>query len=138
MGDFNFPPDDYGWQVDELGWVALIQPPLKTTIASVSLYDNIWIDPKNTTEYTGSYGIYEFDNIMYPGNRKTASREVSDHRPIWFEVTIDKDDDPDEYGDLSHIVIGVGELKNESLSSESVSDTSENRDADSVAVYHTK
>lgn len=99
MGDFNFPPDDRGWQLTR--WTAVIGPPLRTTVGDVSLYDNIWFDPRTTKEYTGKYGVVKFDVDDYGGDTDRARREISDHRPIWAVFSTLADDDPDEYGDLS-------------------------------------
>ena len=97
LGDFNFPPTDYGWQLPD--WRALFQPPLKTTIGDKSLYDNIWFDFAHTTEYADSSGIVRFDEDLYAGDVSLASLEVSDHRPIWAVFWTNSDDDPDEYSD---------------------------------------
>ena len=84
-GDFNFDPDDQGW--DQLkaedSMQFAIGPPAKTTIADRSLFDNCWW-PESTQEIIGdSATVFEFDELMYPpGSRKEANRLTSDHRPI--------------------------------------------------------
>ena len=99
LGDFNFPPDDRGWQLN--GWTAVFQPPTKTTVGDVSLYDNIWFHPSNTgAEYTGTHGVIRFDVDDYPGDVRRARREVSDHRPVWVIFRTTSDDDADNYGNL--------------------------------------
>lgn len=104
LGDFNFPPDDEGWELS--GWRALFQPPQKTTVGSVSLYDNIWFDPSKTTEFAGKQGVVAFDQTMY-GDLASAKRELSDHRPVWAAFRTGADDDPDSYGDLTHLSLGM-------------------------------
>jgi len=99
LGDFNFPPTDRGWQL--AGWTALFQEPIKTTIGDKSLYDNIWIEPKATTEFSGDRSMFSFDATLYAGDLKRASLEVSDHRPVSARFRIDIDDDLNEYGNLS-------------------------------------
>ena len=98
LGDFNFPPDDEGWQLG--GWTPLFMPPTKTTVGDVSLYDNIWLDIDNTIEFAGESGVVNFDEEMFPGDVGAAKREVSDHRPVWAVFSTERDDDPDDYGDL--------------------------------------
>lgn len=99
LGDFNFPPDDEGWQLGR--WTPAIRPPAKTTVGDKSLYDNIWFDPRVTTEYARERGIVSFDVDQYGGDEGRARRELSDHRPVWATFSTLTDDDPDEYGDLS-------------------------------------
>ncbi len=99
LGDFNFPPDDEGWQLS--GWTPAIRPPAKTTVGDRSLYDNIWFDPRVTTEYAGESGVVRFDVEDYGGDAERAKRELSDHRPIWAAFSSLADDDPDDYGNLS-------------------------------------
>ena len=82
-------------------------PPLKTTIGDKSLYDNIWIHPRYTREYKGQRDMVRFDREQYDGNLRNASREMSDHRPIWAAFGTGNDDDPDDYGDLSTAVVGA-------------------------------
>lgn len=93
LGDFNFPADDGGWQLD--GWVPAIAPTQKTTITETSSYDNLWRRPDATREFRGLVEIYAFDDRLFGGDDEAASLAVSDHRPvaIAFE-TGDGDDDP--------------------------------------------
>ncbi len=95
-GDFNFGPDDEGW--DQLkaedGMQAAIHPPAKTTIKDVSLYDNCWWPTASTEIQADSGKVYEFDELMYPpGSRKEANRLTSDHRPISITIRVDTTDD---------------------------------------------
>ncbi len=103
LGDFNFPPDDPGWQLD--GYRALVHEPNRTTIGSRSLYDNIWLDPRRTVEFDDAVGIVAFDESDYAGNLDVASREMSDHRPVWATFETTRDDDNDEYGDLRRAIL---------------------------------
>ena len=95
-GDFNFDPDDAGWAElkAEDGVSFAIGPPMKTTIADKSLYDNCWW-PEATREIVGGSGsVFEFDELMYPpGTRREANRLTSDHRPISIRVRTDMSDD---------------------------------------------
>lgn len=99
LGDFNFEPDDPGWQLT--GWTHLFDAPLKTTISDSSLYDNLWLDPAHTGELGPARGVVLFDEELYGGDDDTASREISDHRPVWAVFRPDLDDDADDYGNLA-------------------------------------
>jgi hypothetical protein len=45
-GDHNLPPTNKGWNaMKALGFVPNIVDPLRTTVGSVSLYDNCWLPP---------------------------------------------------------------------------------------------
>lgn len=96
MGDFNFDPDDIGWAElkAEDNMLHAINPPEKTTIADVSLYDNIWW-PDNSAEVIVDSGeVFEWDELMYPaGSRREANRLTSDHRPVSIKVLLPASDD---------------------------------------------
>ncbi len=84
-GDFNFDPDDQGWDEfkAEDSMEFAISAPAKTTIADRSLYDNCWWPEAMTEIIADTAFVYEFDETMYPvGSRKEANRLTGDHRPI--------------------------------------------------------
>lgn len=88
-GDFNFPPDDVGWNqlLQEDSMQFAIAQPARTTIADVSLYDNCWWPAATSEIVAGSAHVFEFDELMYPeGSRQEANRLTSDHRPISVRV----------------------------------------------------
>jgi endonuclease/exonuclease/phosphatase family metal-dependent hydrolase len=96
MGDFNFDPDDSGWSElkAEDNMKHAIDPPLKTTIADVSLYDNIWWPDSSHEVIETSGEVFEWDELMYPpGSRKEANRLTSDHRPVSISVNLPSSDD---------------------------------------------
>jgi len=107
VGDFNFPPTDRGWaDVFKLGYVPLVIPPGKTTVGSVSLYDNIWMRAEDVRPFFLRMGMIKFDHIWYnPGEERRARREVSDHRLVWASLRADRDFDDDDYGDLTRSLI---------------------------------
>eukprot|EP01006_Ploeotia_vitrea_P046530 TRINITY_DN67031_c6_g6_i1.p1 TRINITY_DN67031_c6_g6~~TRINITY_DN67031_c6_g6_i1.p1 ORF type:complete len:473 (+),score=63.39 TRINITY_DN67031_c6_g6_i1:33-1451(+) len=85
-GDFNMPPADKAWRMDD--WKPLILDPLRTMVGDTSLYDNFWVHGSETLEqeFSGQCGVLKFDHIFYaqtPEGRKQAKDECSDHRPIW-------------------------------------------------------
>ncbi|MDC7223034.1 MAG: endonuclease/exonuclease/phosphatase family protein [Spirochaetales bacterium] len=96
-GDFNLPGDDKAWEMD---FDYLVPSQLKTTITDTSSYDNIWIGP-STLEVSRDVSLYPFDELLYGNDDKTASREVSDHRPVSVELRTNLPDD-DEEGDWNY------------------------------------
>jgi len=85
FGDFNLPPDDKAF--DEFHhdlFLKSVNYHAPTTIKD-NLYDAIWFNPEELREYTGSFGIVNFDEEMFFGYDDYASRIVSDHRPIWAQ-----------------------------------------------------
>lgn len=96
-GDFNLPGDDKAWEMD---FDYLVPSQLKTTITDTSSYDNIWIGP-STMEVSRDVSLYPFDELLYGNDDKTASREVSDHRPVSVELRTNLPDD-DEEGDWDY------------------------------------
>ncbi len=66
-GDFNFDAEDEGWAaLKALGFFALFHPPVTTTVGDISLYDNIWLDPKRTGQNFVRRGHIAFDKEWYP------------------------------------------------------------------------
>ena len=57
------------------------------------LYDNIWFQSHFTEEFTGTYGVIEFDEVLFGNDDKKASLAASDHRPLWadFESSVADD-----------------------------------------------
>ena len=95
LGDFNFPPTDegFGRLKDIPGMVFLIVPPAKTTITDTRLYDNFWFQQQYVREYVGECGVERFDETMFGGDDRAASKTVSDHRPIWAKFNTKGPDD---------------------------------------------
>ena len=95
LGDFNFPPTDYGF--NELKTYPtmgpLILPSAKTTITDTSLYDNFWFQRQFVREYTGMVGIDKFDETIFHNDDNRAKIAVSDHRPIWASFNVEQADD---------------------------------------------
>ncbi|MFP4365020.1 MAG: lamin tail domain-containing protein [Spirochaetia bacterium] len=92
LGDFNRSADDESFQIQT--HEPLIPPSVYTTIYDSSSYDNIWINPVETTECTGEYSVSRFDETMFGNDDSTASLHVSDHRPVsTCFITSNEDDD---------------------------------------------
>lgn len=92
LGDFNLPPTDEAFMDLKSipSMIHLVKSPEKTTISDKSLLDNIWFQRKYVREYSGRYGVYEFDRNF---RSKRQARRISDHRPVWAEFKINRDDD---------------------------------------------
>jgi hypothetical protein len=46
-----------------------------------------------TREFTGTYGIIKFDEVLFRNDDMEASLIISDHRPLWAEFDTNIDDD---------------------------------------------
>lgn len=96
LGDFNRNPDDelaYQPLLQITGMLHLFALPQKSHIKDSSLYDNIFFQSIHVTEYNNESGVDRFDETDFGNNDRAASLAVSDHRPVWCEFRIDKDDD---------------------------------------------
>lgn len=93
MGDFNLPPEDAGFDLLRTAERFLpINTDVPTSIYG-KLYDNIWLDPIHTSEYTGRWGVYFFDVLLFDDENRAASLAVSDHCPLWAQFDISGPDD---------------------------------------------
>lgn len=96
LGDFNRNPDDriaYQPLLQISGMLHLFTLPQKSHIKDSSLYDNIFFQSIHVTEYNNESGVDRFDETDFGNNDRAASLAVSDHRPLWCEFRIDRDDD---------------------------------------------
>jgi endonuclease/exonuclease/phosphatase family metal-dependent hydrolase len=93
MGDFNLAPDDSGFQsLKAIPNMIFVYGKLPTSIKD-KLYYNIWFQAHFTKEFTGKFGIINFDEVLFGNDDKKASLMVSDHRPLWAEFETSNDDD---------------------------------------------
>ncbi len=103
LGDFNMPkrdPDDpvhraitrRGLRVPEHSAV------VAASIASDAEYDQVAVFPGPTEDrLVGGLGVFDFDTVVFPALWETRRRSfkgylryyLSDHRPLWFEMTLD-------------------------------------------------
>ena len=87
VGDFNLPPDDGAWDyVHDTGARTLVAAPYLTTLGTedlANLYDNVLIFPDKSTEFTGSWGTFDFASELYDGDYPAAKAAISDHLPVW-------------------------------------------------------
>ena len=93
MGDFNLGPEDNGFQsLKAIPNMVYVNAEVPTSIKD-KLYDNIWFQAHFNKEFTGKYGIFKFDEVVFDNDDKRASLTVSDHRPLWAEFYVSVDDD---------------------------------------------
>ena len=96
-GDFNrSPKDDLAFAALKSipNMIYLFAEPERTMIGDTNLYDNIWFQKNFVREFMNHKGMVRFDEVDFAGDRRLASKVVSDHRPIWalFKVTGPDDD----------------------------------------------
>eukprot|EP00929_Paragymnodinium_shiwhaense_P013395 TRINITY_DN121256_c0_g1_i1.p1 TRINITY_DN121256_c0_g1~~TRINITY_DN121256_c0_g1_i1.p1 ORF type:complete len:403 (-),score=94.40 TRINITY_DN121256_c0_g1_i1:385-1593(-) len=109
LGDFNLEPTDKAWNVARgAGWIPVLEgEEQKSMVGDTHLYDNIWMHSKETaaSEWLGAAGVIEFDKVLKFGKGKSnitknATKELSDHRPVWALFATDVDDDADGSADM--------------------------------------
>ena len=96
VGDFNRDPDDdlaWGPVKSIASMLHLFADPEKSMIWDSHLYDNIWFQSAYLTEFTLDRGIIRFDESDFGNDDDSASKAVSDHRPVWGLFRIDSGDD---------------------------------------------
>ena len=97
VGDFNREPSDthaYRNLMALPSMTHLFRLPQTSHIKDASLYDNIFFQTDNVTEYLGRSGIDKFDETDFANDDDAANRAVSDHRPVWALFRIDGLDTP--------------------------------------------
>lgn len=84
LGDLNANTQQFGLlgHVPGITWVVR---GTTTNTRRRKMYDNILFDRARTAEYTGRWGVYEFQAI-YQLSRDQAL-DVSDHLPVWAEFS---------------------------------------------------
>ena len=88
-GDFNLPADNRGFgkllrHPEQIEYI--LNPDIDlTTLGKKSLvnpYDNFFISRKQTKEFTGRYGVYNYIKDNY----EEIKSYISDHLPIYIEI----------------------------------------------------
>ncbi len=94
-GDFNEEPGSPRFaRLTGIDSLVMLVRGVKTTISDSSTYDQIVFQDRYTArEFTGRWGVFRFDEEMYGDEDRKASREVSDHRPVWAVFRTDAGDD---------------------------------------------
>jgi endonuclease/exonuclease/phosphatase family metal-dependent hydrolase len=90
-GDFNRNVTDdksLGWLKNEAKLIdtTSVDPP--TVIQGTNTYDHILLNTTYTKEYENVHGVVDFDRTMFGGNTPAAKKAVSDHRPVWIDITV--------------------------------------------------
>jgi len=96
VGDFNREPNDtesFTHLRAIPSMICLFKLPQKSHIKDSSLYDNIWFQSDYLSEYSWVCGIDRFDETDLGNDDELANLAVSDHRPVWAEFSISKEDD---------------------------------------------
>lgn len=112
LGDFNRNPTDtesYRPLMMFPSMTRLFQFPHKSHIRDTSLYDNIFFQKNNVSEYLNKFGIDKFDETDFGNNDKAANLAVSDHRPVWAVFSISSDDDGSDEGGTASAIVGSSE-----------------------------
>ena len=124
VGDFNRNPTDtesYRRIMAIPSMTRLFQFPQKSHIKDSSLYDNIFLQKDNVTEYLNKSGIDRFDETDFGNDDKAANLAMSDHRPVWavFSTKLD-DDGSDAGGGASAVVKSSESSETETTASEDI------------------
>lgn len=82
-GDFNLSPLDGVFSALGHAGYRSLKAGEGTTISD-SPYDTFWLSEDMEALYAGNWGMERFDETLYDGVDRLASREVSDHRPLWM------------------------------------------------------
>lgn len=82
LGNLNADSQQFGWlgRIPGITWV------VRDTITNMrrrAMHDNILFDYARTAEYTGRWGVHEFQHIHQLTREQALA--VSDHLPVWAE-----------------------------------------------------
>ncbi len=94
MGDFKLDSGDPAFEalLEKSGLTPTVDDQTFTGVRGRTNFDQIFIHPKHTTEWTGTSGTRKFDETLYGGNDAAAARAVSDHRPVWITLRVPETD----------------------------------------------
>ncbi len=85
FGDLNADEGHLG-ELGRLPNIAHAIAGVKTNTRRTKSYDNIVLDARNTTEYTGHSGV--FDLMAEFDITTEQALDVSDHMPVWAEFSV--------------------------------------------------
>jgi endonuclease/exonuclease/phosphatase family metal-dependent hydrolase len=91
LGDFNEEGRGNLHMFEEQGWELLNSD--ATNLSSRRAYDNLFIDPGRTREWSGRAGVIAFDESRFGGDDRHAAQTVSDHRPAYADFVVNLPDD---------------------------------------------
>lgn len=84
LGDLNVGSNNLG-QLGQLPGLISVVGNTPTNTAGTKTYDHILLDRNITTEYTGVFGVVDYQQDY--GLTAEQAKLVSDHRPVWAEFS---------------------------------------------------
>ena len=86
LGDLNASEKQMGalGELPGIHWV--VGRGVKTNTRQTKAYDNIVFQHPRTSEFTGRWGVFDFESIF--GLSREQALKVSDHFPVWAEFQI--------------------------------------------------
>lgn len=75
------------------GIVDLARPEQPTSLEGSHTFEHIFFQKPHLAEFNGKSGVDRFEQTWFNGNIREAMRACSDHRPIWFSLTVPARDD---------------------------------------------
>ncbi len=86
VGDFNIDSQGIANATEQTGLTGLIS--VNTNTRANQQYDNIIIDSRATTEFTGRAGVFDF--LKHYNLSLDQALDVSDHLPVWAEFSLEE------------------------------------------------
>lgn len=85
LGDLNASETQLGalGRLPRMNWV--VRGGALTNTRQTKAYDNVLMDGYATSEYTGRWGVYDFERTF--GLTRDQALKVSDHLPVWAEFS---------------------------------------------------
>jgi deoxyribonuclease-1-like protein len=84
VGDLNVSTANLG-QLGQIPGILSVVGNTPTNTAGNKTYDHILLDQTITTEYTGVFGVIDYERDY--GLSSEEAKRVSDHRPVWAEFS---------------------------------------------------
>ncbi len=84
VGDLNVSTANLG-ELGQIPGILSVVGSTPTNTAGTKTYDHILLDRNITTEYTGIFGVIDYERDY--GLTSEQANKVSDHRPVWAEFS---------------------------------------------------
>jgi hypothetical protein len=84
LGDLNVDDQHLG-RLGQIPGVRAVVRGVPTNIRRDRQYDNIILHQPSTVEFTGRWGVYDFEQLH--GLKPEWTPDVSDHFPVWAEFS---------------------------------------------------
>lgn len=85
VGDLNVSVPNLG-ELGKIPGMYSIAGSLPTNTLGTKTYDHILLDRNTTAEYTGAFGVIDYDKDF--GLTPEQASLISDHRPVWGEFSV--------------------------------------------------